>query len=601
MLADVSVLPLRAAFFLDRDWGKSFQVYDPLCHYPELKNSAGDVASDTGGWHVSHLYTGGLVSHWKALFRISADSVAVVIRWADRYLVSLSFSQLAAAQRTLVVAADLNARGASVSDLFLSGRLNVGDRVQNVSGGVFRPLNGVVEHVFPSFGNETLDLYSIAIEAMGQGMQPVPYITLQEFLAGKDPKEQPMPATQPPGSRLINPRYAYSFSAGLGWSIQAELVMTQQMEESLVFDKTEFVYRNTWEDRLFSSQATNETLSNARFIDFELPGHAPAASEWPSMRALLEKLPTSSHLEWLEEHHAQFDAAQAADLKPADPCQTYLHGVEAETEVSLESLVLKYTECHAAILRGDSEPRFLVFRWHRDSDIGFGNMVAFMTTAFLNAIVFRRAFLIDHESFRTDLRDFLAPPSFEWDFRSAVGGLSQWTSLETAIVGGSCRELVEDTAPVLVVHVAPCVTMTSFMTDDSFRKFLPLFPSRQPALMVGALSHVLFQPGPVVRELMAETQEIFRTRTVIGIAVRHSSLPDDHMMFIDNMETVAFFQGCAKEVAASASVPENVMFFIMSDVLYTKQVLTSAHRRLPRPISDSAFAYELPSGCSRVL
>jgi hypothetical protein len=578
MLSDVSVLPLQESFFLDRDWSKSFHVFDPLCYFPELKNSAGNVNSDIPGWHMSYLYTGGLVSNWRLLFALSDQSIAVAIKWEGRFTSSISFSQIEAGLADGAANATLITKeGSSVCELFASGHLKVGEVVRNMSRHELTV--GVVERVFPPRTNERVDLRRFVTKVMGQGLQPVRYITLEDLLAGNVSEWLASPI-KPSSSdaTLLHPRYGHSFSAGLGWDIQAEMVLSLRLQQHPLFSTTELVYRNSWEDRLFSSPATVDALSNARFIDFELPGHSPAASEWPSMRALLAKLPMSNHLEWLDEHHAQFDADQATDPKNSDPCHTYLQGVESGTEASLDSLLLKYTKCHAAMLRGESEPRFLVFRWNADSDIGFGNMVAFMTTALLHAIVFRRAFLIDHESFRHDLRKIFESPTFDWELRADSIRLGLGKSLKTALIGSHCRELVEDTAPVLVVDVSPCVTMTAFITDHSFRKFLPLFPSRQPALMVGALSHVLFQPGLDIRQLTAPIQHQWQDRIVIGIAVRHSTLPDDHMMFIDNLHTVDMFETCASELALTLP---NASFFVISDVISTKEYLTSVPRFTP--------------------
>ena len=469
MLGDVSILPLQRSFLLDRDWNKSFHVYDPLCYNPELKNSAGDVNNDVSGWHISYLYTGGFVSNWRSLLGLS-----VVIKWQDGRLTSYSSGEIRAK------ALQTKDSGGSVFDLLESGLLKVGMAVMERSAGQTQTLHGVVKHC-----TETLSLSSVAIRAIRAGSQPTSHSTLEALLLGNL------------SNWLEPPMASHSFSAGLGWSLQAERILTQALQaRPLFFEETEFVYRNAWEDRLSESYATVGALRKTPFIDWELPKHSLALSEWPSMRALLEEIPITSHLQWLDEHHAQFHAAQAIDPKYGDPCQTYLQGVESGTEISLDSLLLKYTECHAAMLRGESEPRLLVFRWDPDSDLGFGNMVTFMATALLNAIVFRRAFLVDHESFRHDLRGIVEPPAFDWDLRSATTKLRGWKSLKTVFVSRSCKELVEDTVPVLVIDVSPCITVTSLITDEIFKPFLPLFPTRQPALIIGALSHALFQPGP---------------------------------------------------------------------------------------------------------
>jgi hypothetical protein len=426
------------------------------------------------------------------------------------------------------------------------------------TGGLVSDWRSLLAPALEAGPNETLNLSSIAIKAIGGGLPRVEYLRLEDVLLGN------LPTWAEP------PIFAHSFSAGLGWSIQAERILTQLLQAlPLALEQTEFVYRSAWEDRMSHSHARVGAMRNTSFIDLELPSYSPAPSEW----GLLRSLPKLRDIDWLGEHEAQFERAQAAEPKNSDPCHTYLHGVESGTEVSLDSLLVKYTECHAAMLRGESEPRLLVFRWNAESDIGFGNMVTFMATAFLKALVFRRAFLIDHESFRHDLRGIFAQPAFEWDLRSATTKLKHWKSLKTAFVSRSCRELVEDVAPVLVIDLSPCVTVTSFITDDIFRPFRPLFPTRQPALIIGALSHALFQPGPQIREIADPIRLQLRNRAVFGIAVRHSVLPEDHMTFMDSMDMIELFEDCAHELASNS---QGAIFLIISDRMETKAHFMSA-------------------------
>jgi hypothetical protein len=234
----------------------------------------------------------------------------------------------------------------------------------------------------------------------------------------------------------------------------------------------------------------------------------------------------------------------------------YLDSVESGTEPSFDSLLRKYSECHAAILRGESAPRMLVYRWDRTANAGVGNMVTFMSTALLHAVLFRRALLVDHGSFRHDLRVLLEPPSFDWDLDSATMKLPGLKNLTTAVISRFCKELVEDSAPVLVFVVAPCVMITSLVTDAMFRPFLPLFPARQPALIVGALSHVLFQPGLELRRMSAPLRSRLRDRFVIGVAVRFGGMHNDVFTLVKRGPTswamVDVFADCALELASNA-------------------------------------------------
>ena len=92
---------------------------------------------------------------------------------------------------------------------------------------------------------------------------------------------------------------------------------------------------------------------------------------------------------------------------------------------------------------------------------------------------------------------------------------------------------------------------------------------------------------------------------MIGIAVRHSLLPDDHMTFIDSMEKIGLFENCARKLATNSP---NVAFFIMSDRLETKvhfvQKFGSRAVAIDSPIEHSAFGskasflYTLAEDCN---
>ena len=98
---------------------------------------------------------------------------------------------------------------------------------------------------------------------------------------------------------------------------------------------------------------------------------------------------------------------------------------------------------------------------------------------------------------------------------------------------------------------------------------------------------------------------ILQNRTVIGIAVRHSLLPDDHMTFIDSMEKIGLFEDCARKLASNSP---NVAFFIMSDRLETQvhfvQKFGSRAVAIDSPIEHSAFGsktsflYTLAEDCN---